>query len=382
MKYYLLFVAIVLSLSTGCMWTGQSPDQSALQPRATPTPISRPPEKIDSELERLLAEIAKPADGKVGVGALMLETGDAAYLNRKEHFAMQSVYKLPIAMAAAQLVDRKTVDFDSDISITPEDYVRRGFHSPIRNLNPRGTVMRLDDIVRYSLSESDGSANDVLLRLAGGPQNVQQYLSSIGVTDVMIADSTKDISRDWDTQYRNWATPEASVDLLRDLIERRAGLSERTTTLIFDSMLEAETGRHRIHKGLPPGAMLAHKTGTGGHPSEVPGYWKTVAAANANASPASKNIAKSAKPAPAKRTKSSSSVGDDSEDAEPKANEVISAVNDIGIITLPDGRHIILAVYINDSLSVNPDKVIADISRAVCERWTTGQLLEVPQTRS
>lgn len=378
MKYYLSFVVLALFLSAGCTWIDQSSGQAALSPQATPTPIPRPPEKIDNGLEQRLAEIAKGADGKVGVGALLLETGDAAYLDRNGHFAMQSVYKLPIAMALAQTIDRRTYDVDTDISITPADYVRRGFHSPIRNLNPRGTVMRLDDIVRYSLSESDGSANDVLLRLAGGPQNVQQYLSSIGITDIMVSDSTKDISKDWDTQYRNWATPGASVDLLRDLIEREAGLSERTTTLIFDSMLEAETGRRRIHKGLPEGATLAHKTGTGGHPSEVPGYWKTVAAANA--SQANKNVAKVQKPA--KRTKLGPSAGDDPEDAQPKANEVISAVNDIGIITLPDGRHIILAVYINDSLSVNPDKVIADISRAVCERWTTGQLLEVPQARS
>jgi beta-lactamase class A len=377
MKYYLSFVILALFLSAGCTWIGQSSDQLAAAPQATPTPVPRPSEKIDSPLEHLLAEIAKPADGKVGVGALLLETGDAAYLDPKGHFAMQSVYKLPIAMALAQSIDRRTLDVDTDISITPADYVRRGFHSPIRNLNPRGTVMRLDDIVRYSLSESDGSASDVLLRLAGGPQNVQQYLSSIGITDIAVTDSTKDVSRDWDTQYRNWATPEASVDLLRDLIDRQAGLSERTTTLIFDSMLEAETGRHRIHKGLPQGATLAHKTGTGGHPSEVPGYWKTVAA-NANTSPANKNIAKNL----SKRAKSGPSVGDDSEDAEPQANEVISAVNDIGIITLPDGRHIILAVYINDSLSVNPDKVIADISRAVCERWTTGQLLDEGQFRS
>jgi len=377
MKYYYSLVGIILLSFTAC-WVAPPTEQSAVSPQATPTPVPRPPEKIDTDLERVIAEIAKQADGKVGVGAVLLETGDSAYLERKGHFAMQSVYKLPIAMALAQAIDRRTYDVDSDISITPADYVRRGFHSPIRNLNPRGTVMRLDDIIRYSLSESDGSANDVLLRLAGGPQNVQQYLSSIGITDMMIADSTKDISKDWDTQYRNWATPEASVDLLRDLIERRAGLSERTTTLIFDSMLEAETGRHRIHKALPQGATLAHKTGTGGHPSEVPGYWKTVAAANASTSPANKTVARNQKPAPSRKAKSGPSAGDDSEDAEPKANEVISAVNDIGIITLPDGRHIILAVYINDSLSVNPDKVIADIARAVCERWTTGQLTTPP----
>jgi hypothetical protein len=56
-------------------------------------------------------------------------------------------------------------------------------------------------------------------------------------------------------------------------------------------------------------------------------------------------------------------------------------VNDIGIITLPDGRHIILAVYINDSVSVNPDQVIADIAKAVFDKWTTGQLPDLRQYR-
>ena len=320
--------------------------------------------------------------GKVGVGALLLETGEAAYLNKSDHFAMQSVYKLPIAMAAAQQVDKGAVRFDSDIVITPADYVRKGFHSPIRNLNPRGTVMRFDDVLRYSISESDGSANDVMLNTAGGPEKVQEYLSSIGINDIKVADSTKTISMDWDTQYRNWASPEASVQLLQKLYDRQAGLSSAATFLVMQSLGDADTGRHRIHHSLPPGATLAHKTGTGGHPSEVPGYWKTHSAVGVERT-SDAPVAKVQKPQPTKKTKAAPSVGDDSEDDQPKSNEVISAVNDIGIITLPDGRHIILAVYINDSVSVNPDKVIADIAKAVFDRWTTGQLPNVSayQTR-
>ena len=124
------------------------------------------------------------------------------------------------------------------------------------------------------------------------------------------------------------------------------------------ALSEADTGRRRIHRGLPPGAVLAHKTGTGGHPSEVPGYWKKLAQANANSGNTdSKPIAKNQKRPSPKRAGSSSASGDgDSDDSEPTSSEVISAVNDIGIITLPDGRHIILAVYINDSVSVNPDR--------------------------
>jgi beta-lactamase class A len=401
MKFALIELIILMLITSSCNRMSEVTEQIAPQPSPTP---SHPPEKIDADLERTITGIAEAARGKVGVGALLLETGDAAYLNRNDHFAMQSVYKLPIAMAVGQVIDKGSLKFDSDISITPADYVRRGFHSPIRNLNPRGTVMRLDDVIRYSISESDGSANDVLLNLAGGPQNVQQYLASIGITDMMIANSTKEISRDWDTQYRNYASPEASVNLLKALIDRRAGLSERTTTLIFDSLLESDTGRHRIHRGLPEGATLAHKTGTGGHPSEVPGY-RPPANANVSSTLPDRSVASGVDKRAFKRSSQSdqgsnnlrstvntrpvnsprkgrtlsSNKDIDSEESDVITNEVTSATNDIGIINLPDGRHIILAVYVQDSVADGPtrEKVIADIARAVCARWTTGQLMEI-----
>lgn len=360
---------------------------------ASPTPVPHPPEKIDRELERAIAEIAIAAKGKVGVGAVLLETGDAAYLDRGGRYAMQSVYKLPVAMAAAQMIDRGSVRFDSEIRITPDDYVRRGYHSPIRNLNPQGTVMRLDDVIRYSLSESDGSANDVLLDLAGGPAKVQEYLGSIGINEMIVADSTKAISMDWETQYRNWASPDSSVKLLIKLLDRQAGLSEATTRFILQAMTESETGRHRIKQGLPDGATLAHKTGTGGRPSEVPGYWKKLAETNTNV--ANTSVNKNAKrptarttpipkPTPVKKSKINSANGDiDSEELETQTYEMTSAVNDIGIITLPDGRHIILAVYINDSVSDGSTRehVIADIAKVVYERWTTGQIPEIESIR-
>jgi beta-lactamase class A len=394
MKFSIAVLVFIVSMSLACLRPPGMAENELPIAGASPTPVPHPPEKIDRELERAIAEIAQAAKGKVGVGAVLLETGDAAYLDRNGHYAMQSVYKLPIAMAVAQMIDRGTVRFDSDISITPDDYVRRGYHSPIRNLNPRGTVMRLDDIIRYSLSESDGSANDVLLDLAGGPAKVQEYLGSIGVTDMMVADSTKAISMDWDSQYRNWASPDASVKLLIKLLDRQAGLSERTNSLVLSAMTESGTGRHRIHRGMPDGAILAHKTGTGGRPSEVPGYWKKMAETNANVSNtnANKNARRplthatpTPKPTPAKKSKVNAVNRDiDSEESVTETYEITSAVNDIGIITLPDGRHIILAVYINDSVSDGSTRehVIADIAKAVCDRWTTGQLPDLSRFNS
>jgi beta-lactamase class A len=234
---------------------------------------------------------------------------------------MQSVYKLPIAMAVLKMLDEGKVKIDQDVNITPDDFVRQGFHSPIRNANPRGTVLPLREVIRFSISESDGTASDVLLDLAGGPAAVMTYLKGIGVSDLIVADSEKSISKDWETQYRNWSTPEASIDLLRSIQLRYAGLSEQTTTLLLDVMTETETGDRRIKRGLPEGASLAHKTGTGGTEKGITG-----------------------------------------------------ATNDIGIITLPDGRHILLAVYVSDSPGSGAvrEKVIADIAKAVVEKWAPG----------
>ncbi|MEP6704791.1 MAG: class A beta-lactamase, partial [Acidobacteriota bacterium] len=243
------------------------------------------------------------------------------YLDRSGHYPMQSVYKLPIAMAVMKMVDEGKVRIDQDISITPEDFVRQGFHSPIRNTNPQGTVLPLGEILRFSISESDGTASDVLLDLAGGPEAVMSYLKGIGMTDLIVADSEKSISKDWETQYRNWSTPEASVKLLGALHERRTDLREQTNDLLVNVMTATETGDMRIKRGLPEGAVLAHKTGTGG-------------------------IEKG----------------------------ITSATNDVGIVTLPDGRHIMLAVYVSDSSENGAvrQKVIADLTHAVIEKWVPG----------
>ena len=291
-------------------------------PSATPTPY---PENIDTELQTELAKVAEPAKGRVGIGAFLVETGQAAYLGRDGHHPMQSVYKLPIAMSVLKMIDEGKVRLDQEISITPDDFVRVGFYSPIRSNNPNGVVMPVAEILSRSVSESDGTASDVLLDLAGGPSQVMNYLKSIGISNMIVADSEKSISKDWITQYRNWATPAASINLLRAVHERRAGLSEQTTMLLLNLMTETKTGDRRLKRGLPEGASLAHKTGTGGTEGGITG-----------------------------------------------------ATNDIGIITLPDGRHILIAVYVSDSPAHTGvrENVIADAARVVIERWAPAKTSE------
>jgi beta-lactamase class A len=54
-------------------------------------------------------------------------------------------------------------------------------------------------------------------------------------------------------------------------------------------------------------------------------------------------------------------------------NGVSAATNDIGIITLPDGRHLAVAVFLRDSKADEKarDAAIAKVARAAWEKATT-----------
>ncbi|MDQ3908364.1 MAG: class A beta-lactamase-related serine hydrolase, partial [Acidobacteriota bacterium] len=190
-------------------------------------------------------------------------------------------------------------------------------YSPIRDKNPKGVELTIAELLRYAVSESDGTASDVLMNLAGGPQGVMAFLSEIKVSGINVANPEKEIGRDWQTQYENWATPAGAVELLAALQERR-GLSAESQALAFKLLTESIPGAKRLKGLLPAGTVVAHKTGTGG-----------------------------------------------------LRDGVTSATNDIGIITLPNGRHAAVAVFITDSKADldTREAVIAKIAKAIWDKW-------------
>ena len=290
-------------------------------PTTKPTP-SQLPNKTDAQLQALRNQIEQPASaakGKVGVSAVVLETGETVSLNPHDHFPMQSVYKLPIGMAVMKQVDGRRITLDQKVSVTKSDFVRQGQHSPIRDKDPNGAELTVSELLRYAISESDGTASDILMKLAGGPSAIQAYLSELKLTDMIVLNSEKEIGQDWQTQYRNWATPEAAVSLLRALHERR-GLSENSQALLIKYMIESTPGPKRLKGLLPAGTIVAHKTGTSG-----------------------------------------------------TENGITAATNDIGIITLPNGKHLAIAVFVSDSPADEPTRegVIAKIAKALWDKLGT-----------
>lgn len=291
------------------------------EPAPWSTPLPKFVLKPDAELEKQIAKIAEEAKGKVGVAAVVLETGDSAVLNADQHFPMQSVYKLPIAMAVMEQIKRGELDLDEKIGVTKEDMVRQGQRSPLRDANPNGGEFTIRELIRLSLVESDGTASDVLMRVAGGANEIQSYLSLIGIQDIKVVNTEKEIGKDWQTQYENWATPIASIELVDSL----GGLSEHIllegSPLILNNMLESKPGQNRLKGRLPAEALVYHKTGTSG-----------------------------------------------------TQNGITGATNDIGIIWLPNGNRLGIAVFVSDSPADEKTReaVIAKIAKAVWDKWSAG----------
>jgi len=275
------------------------------------------PDKQNDKLQKQIEQIASAAKGRVGVAAEVLETGESVSLNPHGQFPMQSVYKLPIGMAVLAQVDNGKLKLEQKVRVEKSDFVRLGQASPVRDRYPNGVELTLSELLRFTVSESDGTTSDVVLDLVG-IEAVTKYLNELGINEIVVANSEKEIGRDRETQYRNWASPHGAVQLLRSLHERR-GLSEQSQQLLLKYMTETPTSAKRLKGLLPKTVVVAHKTGTGG-----------------------------------------------------SNDGVAPATNDIGLITLPDGRHLAIAVFVSDARAdlETREGTIARIAKAIYDHFT------------
>jgi|SRR2546421_762627 len=270
------------------------------------------------DLRGQIEQIARAAQGRVGAAVLIVETSETVAFHGDEHFPMQSVYKLPIGMAVLREVEQGRLKLEQQVRVEKSDLVSARVHSPIRDKYPKGDVkLTVRELLRAMLVESDGTASDILLRLAGGPTRVTEYLRGLGVQDVVVATTEQEMAQVEMVQYQNWATPVAMAGLLRALQAGR-GLSTESRALLLQFMVETTTFPHRLKGHLPVGTTVAHKTGSSG-----------------------------------------------------ASNGLARATNDVGIITLPDGRHLIVVVFVSDSTAddATRDDVIAKIARAAWD-WS------------
>ena len=262
-------------------------------------------------LQQQIRAIAADAHGKVSVACALPSSALNCDLNPHAHPPMQSVFKLPLAITVLHQVEQGTLSLDQPVRFLPSDRIPHAY-SPLQDQYPNASVdIPLRELLRLTVSLSDNVAADILLRLAGGPQAVDTYNVALGVTGFHLEDGEDVLHRDVSAQYRNWFEPAGAVQLLRRISDASPLTPEHTALLLAWMTPAAPT--KRLEGDLPNGVRVAHKSGT----SDVD-------------------------------------------------NGVAHATNDIGLIALPDGRRIAIAVFVTDSTAdqITREKVIARIARA------------------
>tara|TARA_R110001583_G_scaffold5822_3_gene30819 strand:- start:4044 stop:4952 length:909 start_codon:yes stop_codon:yes gene_type:complete len=269
-------------------------------------------------IETLRLKINKVLQDKsatVGVAIKGRKPEDTLSINGNKHLPMQSVFKFHLALAVLHQVDQDKISLDDKIAIdkkTLDKYSR--LWSPLRKKYPNGAEVSLAEILKYTVALSDNLGCDLLFDLLGGTEVVQAYLHKLGIKDIAIVHPEIVMQAEWDSQYENWTTANAANQAL-DLffVNDNSLLSTESYNFLLEILKGTRTGKKSIKGLLPKDAVVAHKTGHSG-----------------------KN-----------------------------EKGLTGALNDIGIIFLPDGSYFYLSILVTDSMedSETNQKIIAEIAK-------------------
>ncbi len=329
-------------------------DSARSSPEVQPPEIRIEGRASDTTLAALaedLQKIAKKAGGTVGFAMLHIESGARVSIRGNERFPMASVFKIPIALAVLDAVACDELSLEDSVAITPAD-LRTG-SGWIWTHRRRVHKLPIGELFEAMLVDSDNTASDILMRLCGGPEAVTAHLRALGIEGVRVdryeaamaldyagvdsvpPESTWTVDALWRLKKevplerraesaaaflddpRDTATPDGMVDLLAR-VWRGEALGPDETSRLLEILERVRTGPDRIPGLLPEGTPVSHKTGT----------WST-------------------------------SFG------------VTAAVNDVGIVTLPDGQHIALAIFVKGTNRGwrRAERSIAALSRASYDYW-------------
>jgi beta-lactamase class A len=256
----------------------------------------------------------QPAD--VGVAVYAIEEGDTMSVNGDKMHSLMSVTKLPQALLLLHLVDQGKVSMAKPLTFTPEHLTQRTASTLVKDHPQKTFALPIPEVLRYAVGQSDNISSNVIFDAEGGPEAVTKYLRNIGINDITIGASYRD---PYAQVNKNLGTAKAVALLLKKYHSEKL-LADSSHELLWKTMVESLPGADRIKGQLPPGTVVAHKTG---------------------------------------------SSGTDSTGA-------ITALNDVGIVTLPNGKHLAIAVLVGNSKASADEtaNIIATVSKMVWDEFT------------
>ncbi|HKC01793.1 MAG TPA: serine hydrolase [Sphingomicrobium sp.] len=272
---------------------------AAVQPgvpvsRPNPAPrrdVVRAPEGLRDQTVAL----GRAFDGKAGIAVISLRDRWEIDWNANALFPQQSCSKLWVAITALDAVDHGKLGLDDRVTLGRSDLTL--FHQPLRDkILGGGLTTTLGSLMFDAITESDNTANDKLMRSIGGPQAVRDMIASKGLGSIRFYNGERALQSRvagliWSQSYsignafyaaRNalpmairkaaferyisdpydGASAHAIANALTAL-KRGQLLGPASTARLLSTMGQTRTGKLRVRAALAPGWDWNHKTGTG-----------------------------------------------------------------------------------------------------------------------
>jgi beta-lactamase class A len=196
------------------------------------------------------------------LGACIADSeGRSAMWRPDERFTYCSTFKLFLAAATLQRVDRGEERLDRAVPIRREDMLR-----PAPVTEPAvGSSLTIGRLCEGTVQLSDNPAANILIREMGGLPVWQRWFPSIGDRVTRVDRMEPDLNLGTPGDPRDTTTPRQTVINLATLLAP-ATLTDSSRDMLLEWMAGTVTGPNRILAAMPPGYRLGHKTGTGEHP--------------------------------------------------------------------------------------------------------------------
>ena len=262
------------------------------QPMAART---NPPAPAPAALRERITSRGRSFDGLAGISVLSTRDGWQIDQNAARLYPQQSCSKLWVAIAALDLVDQGRVKLDDRVTLGRDDLTL--FHQPLRaKILGGGATTTLGSLLFTAITESDNTANDKLMRSIGGPAAVRAMVERKGLGSIRFYEGERALQSRiagliWSQSFAlgdgfykargalplavrkasferyisdpyDGASPHAVAIALAKL-KRGELLSPASTARLLATMAATRTGKARVRAALAPGWKWSHKTGTG-----------------------------------------------------------------------------------------------------------------------
>lgn len=256
------------------------------------------------QLADTLMSIAAGVPGQVGI-AIIVDGQDTVTVNDADIYPMMSVFKLHQAVALCHEMDACGGSIDTLLEISRADLNEETWSPMLKDHDEPHFSLSARALMEYTLMQSDNNASNLLFSRLLPVERTDSLIATVIPRDgFSIVVSEAEMQRDHSLSYANHSSPLSTAMLLERLFDGDI-LSGESRDFICSALRTCRTGVDRISAPLAdqPGVTVAHKTGSG------------------------------------------------------YRNErgELMAHNDAAYITLPDGRHYTIVVFVKDLLGDEAD---------------------------